>query len=705
MEDFVSMFVADPQGVTWRGGGETLTVTPWGRDSLRVRARQGGAVLDTDWALLPPGEGEDPAEVAVDGPLARITHGDIAAELRAETAFDYQVGHLVATCSLTIRDGRGRVLLEELDAGGSLKLRARAYRPLPGGSHHVTVSFAARPGERFYGMGLYQQDVLDLKGCTLELAHRNSQASVPFCVSDRGYGLLWHNPAVGRATFARNRTEWVAESTDQIDYWVTAGDTPARILARYADATGHAPMMPEHGLGLWQSRLRYWNQDQLLEVAHEYSRRDLPLDVIVADFFHWPRMGDFRFEEEFWPDPAAMVKELERLGIRLMVSVWPQVSLESENFAAFFQDNLLVGTERGNPVQMGFEGPSRFVDFTDPRARRRVWELCRASYHGLGIELFWLDEAEPEYGVYDFDQYRYALGPAPKVGNIYPQAYARAFFEGQRAAGQADVVNLVRCAWAGSQRYGALIWSGDIPSTFDALRAQICAGLNMGMSGIPWFTTDIGGFHGGDPDDPAFRELLVRWFQFATFCPVLRMHGDRRPASRVTAADGSRRCPTGAANELWSFGDGVGEILVHYLHVRERLRPYLREVMRQAHEQGQPVMRAMFHGFPDDPACWDLTDQYLLGPDVLVAPVVAPGAGGRYVHLPAGSTWHDAWTGQEHAGGRQVWVDTPLAVIPLFTSGDTRLDLRPADAGDAPGSPGAVAGPPSRTRPTRGPRP
>ncbi|GAB4004499.1 hypothetical protein GCM10029992_49700 [Glycomyces albus] len=226
------------------------------------------------------------------------------------------------------------------------------------------------PGEKLYGMGQYQQDLLDLKGSTFELAHRNSQASVPFVMSSAGYGFLWHNPAIGTAMFAKNRTEWVAEATGQLDYWITAGASPAAISAAYAEATGHAPMMPEYGLGYWQCKLRYWNQEQLLEVAREHRRRGLPLDVIVADFFHWPHMGDFRFEEEFWPDPAAMVAELKEMGVELMVSIWPQIALESENFGLLKKNNLLVRTERGLDVQMGFQGPSMFLDTTNPALAR-----------------------------------------------------------------------------------------------------------------------------------------------------------------------------------------------------------------------------------------------------------------------------------------------------------------------------------------------
>ncbi|HEY3436208.1 MAG TPA: TIM-barrel domain-containing protein [Actinotalea sp.] len=657
-------FEARPDGVVWRGDGETLLVQAWGPNSLRVRATQGTAVLDTDYALLQPVA--VPVDVAVDGEVATLRNGRITAVLRARRFLDVQLGYEVGRCTVEYIDGGGATLLKELDEGGSLKLRARSFTPIVGGQHKIAAAFEPHPGEKLYGMGQYQQDILDIKGSTFELAHRNSQASVPFVLSSAGYGFFWHNPAIGRATFSSNRTEWVAESAVQLDYWITAGRTPAEITAAYADATGHAPMMPEYGLGYWQCKLRYWNQEQLLQVAREHRRRGLPMDVIVADFFHWPKMGDFRFDEEFWPDPAAMVAELADLGIELMVSVWPQIALDSENFAELKRRNLLVRAERGMDIHMGFEGPSVFLDTTNPEARAAVWDLCRKSYHDLGIKIFWLDEAEPEYGVYDFDNYRYHLGSNLQVGNLYPQAYARAFYEGQRDAGQADVVNLLRCAWAGSQRYGALVWSGDIHSTWADFRRQITAGIHMGVAGIPWFTTDIGGFHDGDITDPDFHDLLIRWFQFATFCPVMRMHGDRKPTEEVAAADGTRRCSSGADNELWSFGEDVYRVLSRYVHLREDLREYSRSLMTAAHEEGQPVMRGLFHEFPDDPTCWDVADQYLYGPDLLVAPVLEPHATSRQVYLPAGAAWTELATGKVTAGGRSITVAAPLDVIPVF---------------------------------------
>ena len=204
--------------------------------------------------------------------------------------------------------------------------------------------------------------------------------------------------------------------------------------------------------------------------------------------------------------------------------------------------------------------------------------------------------------------------------NIYPLKYAQGFYEGMAGEGQQNIVNLLRCAWAGSQRYGALVWSGDIDSSFESLRNQLAAGLNMGLAGIPWWTTDIGGFHGGVNSDPSFRECLIRWFQFATFSPVLRMHGDREPHGQPLSDRGGGKCVSGAPNELWSFGDEVYGILEKYLRLREEMRPYIRELMAAAHQRGSPLIRPLFYDFPADSQAWDVEDAYMFGPDVLVAP-------------------------------------------------------------------------------------
>ena len=652
------MYTMNQEGnaLVYRWDGEVLSIMPWGENSFRVRSTVLGEVEDTDYALLPPTETE--ADIHVEEYTARIINGKITAE--------FTVDSWSHSCDIAFYNQKGELLLKEAGKGGALDKKNRFFKPIIGGDYRLTVTFASNPKEKLYGMGQYQQDILNVKNCNLELAHRNSQASVPFVLSDLGYGFLWHNPAIGRVSFASNTTEWYAESTKQMDYWITAGDTPDEIEQAYGRAVGTAPEMPEYGLGFWQCKLRYWNQEDLLSVAREYHRRGIPVDVIVCDFFHWPRIGDYRFDEEFFPDPDAMVKELKEMGMELMVSVWPQVDLRSENYQEMKQKGLLVKAEKGVDIAMLYNGNSTFFDATNPRSREYVWDKCRQNYYDKGIRVFWLDEAEPEFTGYDFDNYRYFQGPAAQVGNIYPQSYARTFYEGLKQAGEEKVVSLLRCAWAGSQRYGALVWSGDIHSDWETLRRQVCAGLNMGIAGISWWTTDIGGFSGGNPLDPAFRQLLVRWFEWGCFCPVMRLHGDRVPSTPLKNQAGETLNPTGAANEVWSFGEENTDTLVKYIRFREAMRPYTRRVMEEAHTLGRPVMRPMFYEFPDQECCWDMKEQYMFGSDILVAPVLYEGQTKREVYLPAGAKWTCVHDGKVYEGGQTVTADAPLEVIPVF---------------------------------------
>ncbi|MDO4866357.1 MAG: glycoside hydrolase family 31 protein [Clostridia bacterium] len=680
------IFTIEKERLAVRRGTELLWIEAWGKDSLRVRATRRAGMTGRDWALMEPVEPCAPVievrEIDATEPwyrdrlerhrtaqVARIANGSIAAEVDEEGW-------------ITFRNARGDVLTREywrqrnrIDRYcAPLRVDGRELRPIQGTDDYaLTARFEAFDDERIFGMGQYQVAHLDKKGAVLELAHRNSQASVPFYVSSRGYGFLWNNPAVGRCSFGTNLTEWTGESCKELDYWITAGETPAAIEARYSSVTGRVPMMPEYGMGYWQCKLRYRTQDEVLAVAREHVRRGYPLDVIVVDFFHWTLEGDFRFDPRCFPDPSAMVRELKDMGVETVVSVWPTVDRRSENFAAMAERGLLVRNDRGMGNHMSWIGDTTFFDATNPEAREFVWETCKRNYYDAhGVRVFWLDEAEPEYGPYEFDLYRYHDGPALQVSNEYPKCYAQGFYEGLRAAGETDVMSLVRCAWAGSQRYGVLTWSGDISSTWRAFREQLQAGLSMGMAGIPWWTSDIGGFLGGMPEDPDFRELLVRWFQWACFCPVFRMHGERQPwydhdAEHPEYVDNVMQITSGQPNELWSFGEDIEAILAKYLFLRERLRPYIRNVMREAHETGAPVMRPLFFVFPEDIDAWNVEDAYLFGPDVLVAPVMTPGAQEREVYLPAGAEWIEAATGRWYAGGQKVLAQAPLAVIPLFT--------------------------------------
>lgn len=639
--------------------GERVCVQAVGRDGLRVRATMFPRFDGADWALA--GALPHDADIEIGEGGATVRNGRIRCEITPLGQMRFYKDDTPVLCEYY------RMYCYDSPHTPSLRVVAREFTPVRGGDYRLVARFEANEGEKLFGMGQYQQPWLDVKGCSLELAQRNSQASVPFVLSSLGYGFFWNNPAVGRADFAKNVTEWAAESAKQLDYYITVADTPKQLVENYTALVGRAPAFPENLLGLWQCKLRYRTQEEVLEVAREYHRRGIPLDLIVIDFFHWTRQGDWKFDPKYWPDPAAMVRELKSYGTRCMVSVWPTVDKKSENFAEMDERGLLIRPERGNQC-FDFLGDSYIYDATNPEARAYIWKKCREHYYESGIDLFWLDEAEPEYTTYQFDNYRYHSGTALQTANVYPVCHAQAFYEGQRAAGQEEVCNLIRCAWAGSQKYGVVLWSGDIQGNFETLRDQFAAGLNVGLAGIPWWTTDIGGFF-VNVKDPRHNELLLRWFEWAAFCPVLRLHGDKGP-SDIPLLDaehdhGGGFCHTGLPNEIWSYGKEAERVMEKYLRLRLSLKPYLKKLMREASENGSPLMRTMFYEFPEDGVCWNCTDQYMFGEKYLVAPVLYEGMRRRSVYLPAGQ-WKDLESGEVLAGGRTVEADAPLGVIPVF---------------------------------------
>lgn len=654
------MQIRNEKGVlTVRRGYETVRIEAWGADALRVRATQAADFSGKDWALE---KVTATATVTATAGGAEIVSGRLRCCVDGNGFIAFYDGEKPLLREY-YRDWRG-----DNPHSPSMKVAARTFKPLSGcEAYKIIALFEANDGEKIFGMGQYQQPELDLKGCVLELAQRNSQASVPFYLSDRGYGFLWNNPAVGEAAFGKNYTRWVAEAADELDYWITAGDTPKEIIAKYTAVVGRAPAFPTDALGLWQCKLRYRTQEELLAVAREYKRRGIPLDVIMIDFFHWPRQGDWRFDPAYWPDPQGMMDELRAMGTRCMVSVWPTVDRKSENYDEMRERGLLVRTDRGSVQTFDFQGDTCIYDATDPRARDYIWEKVRDNYYRYGIDVFWLDEFEPEYSAYDFDHYRYYAGPALKVSNAFPMWHVKGFYEHQHAAGQTNIVNLTRCAWVGSQKYGVVVWSGDIKANFASLRDQLAAGLNIGLAGIPWWNSDTGGFF-GNVQDEHFTELLIRWFQFAAFCPILRMHGDREPHDIPPLTDldhGGGFCFTGRANELWSFGDEAYRIMKKYLDIRLSLRDYIKSVMDEASADGSPVLRTMFYEFPQDKTCWELADQYMFGSKYLVAPVLYQGLTERSVYLPEGK-WKYLHDGRLYDGGQSVTVPTPLDIMPVF---------------------------------------
>ena len=653
--------------IIWETAGELVYIEPYGRDAIRFRSSKSLRIDgELNWTLEEPAPPQG-VIIEADDEKASMTNGKIQVTITGDG-------------TVTYRNTRtGKVLLEEYWIDGRAHTaplrRAREYRVTSGNQFKISLYFKAEPGEHFYGMGQDANDCFDLKGSTVELLQKNGKCTIPYTYSSRGYGFIWNNPAIGRAEFVNNHTMWHVQCAKQIDYVIIAGDTPGEINEKFTAITGRAPMLPEWAAGFWQCKLRYETQEELLQVAREYKRRGLPISVIVIDYFHWTMQGEWKFDPEKWPDPKAMVSELESMGIKLMVSIWPTIDPRSENYAYMREHNYILRGERGVDVVFMFFGPQTYVDTTHPGAREFFWSRAKKNYYDYGIRTFWLDEAEPEMRPYDYDNVRMYLGNGEEVSNIYCVGFAKAFYDGLKAQGE-EVCNLVRCAWLGSQRYGVVLWSGDIASTFDSLRKQLKAGLNVAMCGIPWWTTDIGGFINGDPESEEFRELMIRWFEFGVFCPIFRLHGFRLPYPVRDILNPDGYCGSGGPNEVWSFGKKAYEIIRRYMYIREGLKPYIMSQMKLASEDGTPVMRPLFYDFCGDGNVYDIGDEYMFGPDLLVAPVVEQGARKRMVYLPEGCRWKDAGTGMVYDGGTRIEADAPLDTIPLFLKEDAELSVQ-----------------------------
>lgn len=670
------------QRLVWRSKEQILWVEPWGKDAIRVRATTLAEMPLRDWSLLPQERayGIPPAD-----PFKKLPGSSSGKMAEARFVATLINGKLSAT--IDAKSGRVRFfktdskepLVEEVFARTN-NPPSRTFKSIGGDLFHCEASFTAFDDERIYGLGQRRHGLLDQKGCVLELTHRNSQISIPFLVSSRGYGLLWHNPGMGRVELGRTQTRWVAYASRLIDYVVTTGNSYADVMERYADLTGHAPVLPEWAAGFWQSKLRYSTQDELLAVAREHKRRGLPMSVIVIDYFNWTKMGDWKFDPSCWPDPTEMVRELKKMGVKVMVSIWPTVNPESENYTELRRRNLLVRSTRGTNSFIRFPDTNakhtvicRLLDCTHPAARKFIWSKVRQNYYRHGIKVWWLDAIEPELATYDHENIRYHAGNGLEVGCLYPMFQQQTFCDGMKSAGEKEIITLGRASFAGSQRYGAAIWSGDIHSTFEDLQQQVRAGLNIGLSGIPWWTTDIGGFFGGQVNSPYFRELIVRWFQYGTLCPLFRLHGWRNSSlTNPEACD-----PTcGGPNEVWSFGDRAYAIIRELLFLRERLRPYIMKQMKLASTKGTPPMRPLFFDFPDDAKAQTVDDQFMFGPDLLVAPVLHQGARKRRIYLPADAEWTDAWTGKKIKGGQTITAAAPLERIPLYLRNGRKLPIR-----------------------------
>ena len=612
---------------------ELVRIEPYGENRIRVRSSRNNELSDESWTLLPPQK--SPCTIRGNSEWAELKTGSLSVEI-TKIWNDYK---------LVFRKNSIEILCTKKE--GDVQSR---YRHTEGKHYRIRAVFEAREGEHFYGLGQEQQDHFDRKGCAYDLVHYNTKTSMPFVYSSLGYGFFWNSPGIGRCEFSNNRTLWEAESAYQADYVVIGGDTPAEIMHSYCELTGFAPQFPYWASGFWQSKLRYESQEDLLSVAREYKKRGIPISAIVIDYFHWTEQGNWEFEPSLWPDPKAMCDELKEMGIEPIVSFWPTINPASRNYTPMNEENMLVRTENGQYGIFDFYGLQTYVDPSNPNTRKYVWEQIKKTYYDYGIRNFWLDQAEPDVFPQQFDNFKFFMGNGAQTALLYPYYYAKMFYDALKEEGEKDIALLIRSAYPGSQKFGALTWSGDIPSTFESLRQSVISGLSMAMCGIPWWNSDIGGFHGGDIESDYFRELIVRWFQFGVFSPVMRLHGSRlRPEGHKDRHPGVKE-RSGGDNEIWSFGERNYPILKSLIELRERLRPYIMQNMEAASDNGIPLMRPLFFDFPEDEECYKLNDEYLFGSDIIFAPILNQGQTERSVYLPHGR-WVRAGSSEVYSGG------------------------------------------------------
>lgn len=640
---------------------ELTIIEPYGANCLRYRSTRNIKISDENWTLLPPAT-ENSCRVEGDESHATITNGDISATITAG-------GGWVGSCITYFR--KGKQILRSRDEGDPVT----RFTHLGGNNYQVKAIFDSNRGEHFYGLGQEQEDQFDRKGCTCNLVHYNTKSSLPVLYSSLGYGFLWNNPSPGRCETTLNHTLWCSENAYQIDYLIYVGDSPADVMKTYCDLTGYTPKFAHWAAGFWQCKLRYESQEDLLEVAREYHHRGIPLAAIVIDYFHWTEQGEWKFDPKYWPDPKAMCDELKSMGIEPVVSIWPTINPNSENYTAMDNENMIVRTENGQFGTFNFYGQQTFIDATNPKTGPFVWSKVKENYYNYGIKTFWLDEAEPEVHPQQFNNLRFYIGNGAQTALLYPYYYSKIFYDGLKSEGEEEIISLTRAAYPGSQKFGAIVWNGDIKSTFEALRQSVTSGLSMSMCGIPLWNSDIGGFYSGDIENDYFRELIVRWFQFGLFCPIMRLHGVRNRMTNQVDRHPDVKEKSGGDNEIWSFGERNYSILKNIIELRERLKPYIIKYMDIASRAGSPIMRPMFYDYYEDEICYILEDQYMFGEDILFAPILVQGMTERSVYLPKGD-WVNVNDKKVYDGEQTVAAKAEInQFIAFVKNGSDVLDL------------------------------
>ncbi|HEX4007136.1 MAG TPA: TIM-barrel domain-containing protein [Acidobacteriaceae bacterium] len=633
-------------GVVVHNGTETLHLTVCGPDLIHVVAGRGdptGASPHTPWIVTPCKP--DTFDFQSDDKTATLKTSKLQVVIDLKTA------------ALRFDDASGKELLREF-----ANRVPRAYVPAEVNGekiYHVSERFWGDPLEGLYGLGQHQSGVFDYRGAVVELAQANTNVSIPFLVSTKGYGLLWNTAS--RSLFDNRfflEMKLTANAADAIDYYFVYGPDMDQIIHRYRDLTGHAPLFGRWAYGFVQSKDRYKSAKQLLDVAQEYRDQHVPLDFIVQDWFWWKYQGDPEYNEDYlkpWPDVPAALTRLHDEHVHAMISVWAKMDPRSQNWQAMQKLGLTIPD-------------TDIYDATNPAARDYYWDHLMGVKFKEGWDGFWLDSSEPEIwdGFSDgaLDTKQLHIGNGARYTNVFPLLHSGGVYEHWRQTTEKKrVFILTRSAFLGQQRNATTVWSGDVIGTWESFRRQIPAGLNFELSGLPYWTTDIAGY--GWPDerdtrDPSYQELYTRWYEWGAFCPIFRTHGHR----------------VNDTNEIFSYGPQA-PTLIAYDKLRSRMLPYIYSLAWRVTNDDYTVMRPLVMDWPEDQTVRDIGNQYMFGPALLVNPVTEQGATSREVYLPAAAAWYDFWTGTQVKGEEHLQAPAPLDRIPLYIKAGSILPLGP----------------------------
>jgi alpha-D-xyloside xylohydrolase len=689
-------------------------------------------------------------------PVPKFTHSENNSKISLSTGkikleFDKSTG------GIEFSDNTGKAFLSEIPGTRELTRDSVIGEPC----FIAAQSFDSPENEYLFGLGQFQDGHFNLRNVSRKLIQVNSQISIPFLYSSRGFGILWHqygltefNPAGNIIPLSRmdisngeneeadvttsagtqkvtrqealysgkvslqqegnyslmldfgnmesrhlliiddsmiidqsnmwlppavsatlrlkagehsikvicrsantpvlkweltgNTTTFRSPNARSLDYVVFYGINADEVIGAYRDLSGNVPMLPSWAYGFWQCRERYTSSVDLTQTVKEFRRRHIPMDVIVQDWQYWGNngWGVPEFDETQYPDPAGFIKELHDLNAHFNISIWSNPDKNSPVGKEFVSDSLYIpGT--------------KWLDYFKPETRDEYWNTLNKNLFMQGVDSWWMDATEPENDALAGIQT--AWGPGDFYRLTYPLMVSKTVYEGQRSSDSSKrVCILTRSAFAGQQRYGTVNWSGDIGGTWDGFKRQIVAGLNYSLTGMPFWTTDIGGFFRPGPSqytDENYRELLTRWFQWGAFNPVFRIHGYQ------------------TETEPWKYGQLVEDNMREMLNLRYRLLPYIYSEAWQVSKNGSTLMRPLIVDFRDDPTAIKQGFEYLFGSSILVTPVISPGAREWSVYLPESVAWYDFWTGKQYSGGQTVDVPAPLDKIPLFVKAGSIIPL------------------------------